>query len=196
MLLPKFTLKDIPIGSGDIIGKDNIGEFFNYVSKHEIEDRSLAELAPDYETAAASLVCMLEARFVNLNPIIQQMFLNLDNIKDIEKRKFILETLFNEFGDVAIEARKVFDRFKMLGSCVDVSSTLGKANDEETKIPIPFKLVGMHEALEKNFDWIVPANPFDESSMPKRVEKGTSKTSIDEIQFIVEEISRLNFDNT
>ena len=34
---------------------------------------------------------------------------------------------------------------------------------EEIKIPIPFKLVGMHEALEKNFDWIVPENTFNES---------------------------------
>jgi hypothetical protein len=27
----------------------------------------------------------------------------------------------------------------------------------------------MHEALEKNFDWIVPENPIDESSEPKSV---------------------------
>jgi hypothetical protein len=46
----------------------------------------------------------------------------------------------------------------MLGSCVYVIGT----NREEIKIPIPFKLIGMHEALEKNFDWIVPENPFDE----------------------------------
>ena len=174
MILPKFTLKYVPIGSGSLIGKDNIGEFFNYVSKHkEFEDRSLAELAPNYETAATSLVSMLETRFVNLNPIVQQMFLNLDNIKDIKKREFILETLFKEFVDVANEARKVFDRFKIVGSCVDVISTLDKTkpkNEEEIKIPIPFKLVGMHEALEKNFDWIVPENPFDESSEPKSVE--------------------------
>ena len=59
MILPKFTLKDLPVGSGSIIGKGNIEEFFNYVSKHkEFEDRSLAELAPNYETAAASLVHM------------------------------------------------------------------------------------------------------------------------------------------
>jgi hypothetical protein len=36
----------------------------------------------------------------------------------------------------------------MLGSRVDVFGT----NNEEIKVPIPFKLVGMHEALEKNFD--------------------------------------------
>ena len=86
MLLPKYILKDLSIGSGSIIGRDNIEEFFNHVSKHkDIEERSLAELAPNYEIAAASLVHMLEARFVNLNPIIQQMFLNLHDVEDIEK---------------------------------------------------------------------------------------------------------------
>jgi hypothetical protein len=98
---------------------------------------------------------MLEARFVNLNPIIQQMFLKLNDVEDAEKRDFILETLHKEFRDVVIEARKVFDRFNMLGSCVDVIGTLEKTKPkkgEEIKISIPFKLLGMHEALEKTFD--------------------------------------------
>jgi hypothetical protein len=30
--------------------------------------------------------------------------------------------------------------------------------EEEIKVPIPLKLIGMHEALEKNFDWIVTEN--------------------------------------
>jgi hypothetical protein len=50
----------------------------------------------------------------------QQMFLKLHDIEDTKKRNFILETLRKEFRDVVIEARKVFDRFNMLGSCVDV----------------------------------------------------------------------------
>jgi hypothetical protein len=78
----------------------------------------------------------------------------------------------------------------MLGSCADVIGT----NREEIKIPIPFKLVGMHEALEKNFDWIVPENPFDESSEPKSVEKGSSKTCLDKIQFLVEKTSAIDLD--
>ena len=69
MLLPKYTLKDLSIGSGSIIGRDNIEEFFNHVSKNkDYEDKTIVELALNYETAAASLVHMLEARFVNLNP--------------------------------------------------------------------------------------------------------------------------------
>jgi hypothetical protein len=196
MLFPKYALEDLSIGSGAIIGKYNIEELFNHVSKHkDVEDRSLAELAPSYEVAAAYLVHMLEARFVNLNPFMQQMFLKLHDIKDSEKKDFILETL-HRFRDVVIEARKVFERFNMLGSRVDVVGT----TKEEIKVPITFKLVGLHEALEKNFDWIVPKNPFDESSEPKSVHKGSLKTHLDPIQFLVEKTSTIDlnasFENT
>jgi hypothetical protein len=58
----------------------------------------------------------------------------------------------------------------------------------------------LHEALEKNFDWIVLENPFDESSEPKNVYKGSSKTHLDKIQFIVEKTSSIDlnasFENT
>jgi hypothetical protein len=52
----------------------------------------------------------------------------------------------------------------------------------------------LHEALEKNFDWIVPENPFDESSEPKSVHKGSSKNHLDIIQFIVEKTSAIDLD--
>jgi hypothetical protein len=53
-------------------------------------------------------------------------------------------------------------------------------------VPIPCKLVRIHDALEKNFSWIRPKNLFDESSVPKRDYKGYSKTHLDTIHFIVE----------
>jgi hypothetical protein len=116
MLFPKYSLEDLVVGSGSIIGKGNIKEFFNLVSmRKDVEDRSQAELAPSYEVAATYLVRMLVARFVNLNPFMQQMFLKLHDIEDFEKKDFILETLRREFRDLVIEARKVFERFNMLG---------------------------------------------------------------------------------
>jgi hypothetical protein len=172
MLFPKYVLEDLSVGSGSIIGKSNIVEFFNHTSMHkDVEDRSLAELAPSYEVAVVYLVHMLEARFANLNPIMQHMFLKLHDIEDSEKNFFILETLSREFRDVAIEARKVFERFNMLGSPVNVVGT----TKEDFKVPIPCKLVGMHEALEKNFNWIYPENLIDESSVPKHDHKGCTK---------------------
>ena len=87
----------------------------------------------------------------------------------------------------------------MLGSCIDVIGTLEKVdktkpeNREKIKVPIPFKLVGMHEAFENNFDLIVPENPFDESSEPKNVERGSSKTYIDKIQILIEKTSGIDY---
>ena len=134
MLHPKFTLKDIPVGSGSIIGKDNIEEFFTHVSKVEdFEDRSLVELAPDYEIATASLVHMLEARFVNLNPIMQHMFLTLGDMEEGEKKDFVLETLLKEFGDVAREARKVFIQHKMLGFYTNFANTLERRKKDRLR---------------------------------------------------------------
>jgi hypothetical protein len=190
MLFPKYAFEDLSVGSGSIIGKGNIEEFFNHVSMHkDIEDRSLAELAPNYEVAAAYLVHMLEARFVNLNPFMQQMFLKLHDIEDSEKKDFILETLRKEFRDVVIEASKVFEHFNMLGSHLEVVGT----TKEDIKVPIPCKLVGLHEALEKNFDWICPEKLFNEMSEPKSVHKGSSKNYLDAIQCLVEKTSAINF---
>jgi hypothetical protein len=183
MLFPKYVLEDLSVGSGSIIGKDNIEEFFNHISMHkELEEKSLVELAPSYEVASAYLVHMLEARFANLNPFLQYMFLKLHEIKDPEKKAFILETLCLEFKDVANEARKVFKKFNKLGSPVAVVGT----PNEDFRVPIPYKLVGIHDALENNFSWICPENLFDENSVPKSDHKGSSKTHLDTVPFIVE----------
>jgi hypothetical protein len=89
--------------------------------------------------------------------------------------------LRREFRDVAIEARDVFKKFNKLGSPVEV---IGTPNEDFIE-PIPCKLIGIHDALEKNYSWICPENPFDESSVPKCDHKGSSKTYLDTIQFII-----------
>jgi hypothetical protein len=68
------------------------------------------------------------------------------------------------------------------GSPVEVVGT----PNEDFRVPIPCKLAGIHDALEKNFSWICPENFFDESSVPKSDHKGSSKAHLDTIQFIVE----------
>jgi hypothetical protein len=183
MLFPKYILEDLSVGSGSIIGKSNIEEFFNHISMHkDVEKKSLAELAPSYEVASAYLVHMWEARFASLNPFMQYMFLKLHDIEDPKNKVFILETLRIEFRDVATEAREVFKKFNKRGSPVEVVGTL----NEDFRVPIPCKLVGIHDAWEKNSSWICPENPFDESSVSKCDHKGSSKTHFDTIQFIIE----------
>jgi hypothetical protein len=154
----------------------------------EVEEKSLAELAPSYEVASAYLIHMLEARFASLNPFMQHMFLKLHEIEDPKKKAFILETLRLEFRDVAIEARKVHKRFNKLGSPIKVVST----NNEGTEMPIPSKILGLYEAFENNFDWICPKKNFSDLSEPKRDHKGSSKTYADEIQCLIEKTSSMD----
>jgi hypothetical protein len=189
MLIPKYILEDLSVGSGSIIGKSNIEEFFNHISMHkEVEEKSLVELAPSIEVASAYLIHILETRFASLNPFMQYMFLKLHEIKDPEKKAFILEALCLEFKDVVIEARKVLKHFNKLSSPIKVIST----NDEGAEIPIPSKLLGLCEAFENNFDWICPKNLFCDLSEPKRDHKGSSKTYVDEIQCLIDRTSAVD----
>jgi hypothetical protein len=193
MLFPKFVLEDLSVGSGSIIGKSNIEEFFNHISMHEeVEKKSWVELAPSIEVASLCLIDMLEARFASLNPYMQYMFLKLHKIQVPEKKAFILETLHLEFKDVVIEARKVLKCFIKLGSPINVIST----DDEEAEISIPCKLLGLSEAFENNFDWICPENLFDESSVPKNDHKGSSKTYVDKIQCLIDKTSAVDLNTS
>jgi hypothetical protein len=117
------------------------------------------------------------------------MFLKLHDIEDPEKKAFILETLRREFRDVVIKARKVLKRFNKLGSHIKVVST----NNEKTQVRTPSKLLGLYEAFENNFDWTCPANLFSELNEPKRDLKGSSKTYVDEIQYLIENTSAVDF---
>jgi hypothetical protein len=110
------------------------------------------------------------------------MFLKLHEIEDPENKAFILETLRIEFRDVAIEAMEVFKKFNKLSSPVEVVGT----PNEDFRVPIPCKLIGIHDAWKKNSSWTCPENPFDEGSVPKCDHKGSSKTHLDTIQFIFE----------
>ena len=49
----------------------------------------------------------------------------------------------------------------------------------------------MADALEGNFGWIAPQNLFDESSQPKRKEKGDSQPWIGRVQLIYDKFSSI-----
>jgi hypothetical protein len=60
--------------------------------------------------------------------------------------------------------------------------------------------LGLHDALENNFDWIYPENLFSDLSEPKHAHKGSSKTYVDAIQCLIEKTSEMDlnasFENT
>ena len=57
---------------------------------------------------------MLEARFVNMHPIMQHVFLALHDMINDEKKKFVLKALHEELRDVADEAKLIFAKYKSL----------------------------------------------------------------------------------
>ena len=64
MFTPKFSTKDLRVGSGFIIGRNNIEEFFNHVNAlRDFNDKPLVKFTHSYESSIASLVAMIEARF-------------------------------------------------------------------------------------------------------------------------------------
>ena len=164
MSTPKFATKYLKVGKWFIIGRNNIEEFFNHINGlPDFNDKPLVKLTHSCESAIASLVAMIEARFVNLNPIIQQMFFKLKQMEEGKEKDFVLDTLLLEFNDVAVEGRRIFARYKLLGCCLAISHTLktldidrmkyeGKTKyEKEINIPIPFKLLAISEALEENY---------------------------------------------
>ena len=67
MSTPKFAMKDLKVGRGFIIGINNIKEFFNHVNGlRDFNDKPIVKLTHSYESAIASLVAMIEARFALL----------------------------------------------------------------------------------------------------------------------------------
>jgi hypothetical protein len=74
----------------------------------DVEEKSLAELAPSYEVASTYLVHMLKARFASLNPFMQHMFLKLHDIEETQvpipsKLLGLYETFENNFDWICPE---------------------------------------------------------------------------------------------
>ena len=58
-------------------------EFLNHINGlTDFNEKPSIEISHAYETSVASLVGMMEARFVNLNPQCSKCFLNTENIFD------------------------------------------------------------------------------------------------------------------
>jgi hypothetical protein len=44
MLFPKYVLEELSVGSGSIIGKDNIEDLFNHISMHKDVEETVDSL--------------------------------------------------------------------------------------------------------------------------------------------------------
>ena len=128
----------------------------------------------------------------------QHMFLALHDMINDEKKKIVLKALHEELRDVANEAKLIFAKYKFFNCYIDVMKIFRSRREniakttkqpfakDGLKIPIPYKMMALHDTIENNYGWIVPKNLFDEESVPKREEKENSEICISSIQCIVD----------
>jgi hypothetical protein len=78
MLISKYILEDLSVGSGSIIGKHNIEEFFNHISMHEeVEEKSWVELAPSIEVASIYLTSTVALANARVSSLMYMKILNI-----------------------------------------------------------------------------------------------------------------------
>ena len=80
-----MALKKVRVGGRDLIGRDNLENYFGHISGlRDFSDKSIVELTSSYKDVIIMIVQGLEAKFVNLNPIIQQKIIPLHNMWRVE----------------------------------------------------------------------------------------------------------------
>lgn len=76
-------------------------------------DKTIVESSYNYEQALIMVVEELEAKFANLNPYMQKMFLQLNDMEKWKAKDFVLEALTRELEGIAREASEVFSQYKI-----------------------------------------------------------------------------------
>ena len=78
---PYLTHKKFRIGSGNIIGKGVIQDFFTFAGALPSMGSSILHRTSSLADAIAILVVELERQFMHMHPCIQRIFLEFSNIE-------------------------------------------------------------------------------------------------------------------
>ena len=108
-----FKNKIYHVGSGNIIGKNIIQEFFNSMGVIPIIKGSILEKTNFYVDAIAMLVVKLERIFLHIHPTLQKIFYKLPNIHNPRAKKIATIILMHEFDYIIREASDIFSFYKI-----------------------------------------------------------------------------------
>jgi hypothetical protein len=101
------------VGSGNIIGKNVIHEFFNCTGTLVCNDTPILKRTNSYGEAISALILKLERRFIQTHPTLQRLFYELPVINNPKAKKIAALILINEFDCIVQEAREIFDFYNM-----------------------------------------------------------------------------------
>ena len=94
---PNLDSKFFVTGSGNIVGKSVIQEFFNCMRALVCNDIPILKRTKSYAEAISALVLELERRFMRTHPTLQRLFYELPMINNPKAKKIATLVLMNEF---------------------------------------------------------------------------------------------------
>ena len=68
--------KIFTFGQGNVMGKEHIQEFFNWVGNLSLDDAPILRTTRSYADAISALVLKLESKFIRTHPTLQRFFLS------------------------------------------------------------------------------------------------------------------------
>ena len=105
--------KSFRIGSGNIIGKGVIQDFFTCVGALPSMGGSILHRTSSLADAISSLVVELERQFIHMHPCIERIFLEFSNFEHSSVKRAATIFLAHEFRFIMKEVNEIFAHYRV-----------------------------------------------------------------------------------
>ena len=150
--LPSFIQKKFRVGSGNIIGKGVIQDFFTCVGALPTMGGSILHRTSSLPDAISLLIVELERQFMHMHPCIQRIFLEFSNIEHCSVKGAATIFLAHEFRFIIKQAKEIFAQYRVDAGRPPIESIL--FDQEEIMRFQSLDYVAFNENLRKK----VPTN--------------------------------------
>ena len=116
--------KKFRIGSGNIIGKSVIQDFFTCAGSLPLIGGSILTRTTSYVDAISLLIVELERQFIHIHPSIQWLFLEFSNTEDAPTKRLATIFLVHEFNHIMQQAREIFAYYRINSECPPIEGIL------------------------------------------------------------------------
>ena len=147
-----FHTEIFRVGSGNIIGKVVIQDFFTCAGALPTMSGSMLHKTSSLADAIAMLVVELERQFMHMHPCIQRIFLEFSNIEHSSVKRAATIFLAHEFRFIIKEAKEIFAHFRVDAGRPPIEAIL--FDQEEIMCFQSLDYVAFNENLRK----MVPTN--------------------------------------
>ena len=117
-------LKKLRIGSGNIIGKGVIQDFFTCAGMLPMLGGSILNKTSSLADAISLLIVEFERQFVHMHPSIQRILLEFSNIHNPSVKHVVTLFLAYEFGHIMKEAHEIFSHYNINSGCPPMEEIL------------------------------------------------------------------------